>query len=274
MDCIMQTFERDYLDLVLQILNEGEEREGRNGKTKALFGTTLTFDLQEGFPLLTTRKMFYKGVLAEMAAFLRSPKMVQDFEAQGCNYWKQWQDDEHGNIRVDYGNKWIDFHGTNQLTNLIDGLRTKPHDRRHIISGWDPSNLSNLSLPCCHLLYQWYVREDKYLDMMWYQRSADTMIGIPADMILAGIMNILIAREVGLIPGRVKMVFGDTHIYEEHFNKAKDQIAIGQQLSSLVSTIKWHLLMRPGCDIYSFTADDLVITNYHPEEPIKYELKS
>ena len=151
-------FEQDYARLVRDILLTGDLRNTRNAPTIATFGKVLTvYDLMWGqFPILQGRKMYYKGVFGELAAFLKGPKTVKDFEREGCNYWFNWAE-EDGSLNVDYGNAWLDFNGVNQLEAVLESLRTDPTGRRHIITGWRPDNLHNLSLPCCHLLYQWYV---------------------------------------------------------------------------------------------------------------------
>lgn len=226
----MFNYEIEYAKLVSTILDLGEVRETRNARTKSVFGTTLHINmsnirnLSEGyFPLLQGRKMHYKGILGELAAMLRGPKHVQDFKDFGCNYWGQWADDD-GVLRLDYGNAWIDFNGFNQLEDVREKLMTNPTDRRMVISGWNPANLDNISLPCCHLFYQWYVRDNMYLDMIWYQRSADTMVGIPSDVVLAAAWNIALANDVGYRPGNITMLFGDTHIYEPHWDMAKSYL--------------------------------------------------
>lgn len=269
----MHQFETQYLDLVSDILEFGQEVKTRNGITKSLFGKVLDIDMSDNitFPLLESRKIFYKGVLGELAAFLRGPKTIKDFEDQGCNYWKKWGNPD-GTINIDYGNSWLNFNGVNQLNDLRTLLKEFPHDRRLLISGWNPGNLADLNLPCCHLLYQWYVRDTDYLDMIWYQRSADTMIGIPSDIVLAAAMNILLANNVGLKPGRIKMIFGDTHIYEEHFGLAKEQLYRYPKLGFEYPT--YMLSMPKLANMETFKADYLSIGDYYPLPAINYELKA
>lgn len=265
-------FELDYLDLVEELLVEGETRETRNGYTIAQFCKTLVIDMQgkNRLALLESRRMYPRGILGELAAFLRGPKTLADFESQGCNYWNKWSNPD-GTINVDYGNLWLDFDGVNQLAELKAKLKSNPTDRRLIVSGWNPGNLASLNLPCCHMLYQWYVREGNYLDMIWYQRSADTMIGIPSDIVLAQVLNILLANEVGLKPGRVNMVFGDTHIYNEHRRTAGALTSRRQFLSLQYPVYELH--MEPGQPIEEFTADMLTIHGYEPMAPMSFELK-
>jgi len=273
----MQQIEWQYVSLVRKILSSGERTEGRNGVTKSIFGATLDIDnLDTFFPLLMGRKIYYKGVLGELAAFLNKPQKLADFESRGCNYWSKWAD-ENGDLKVDYGNAWTDWNGINQLDELRDKLVNNPNDRRLIVSGWRPDKLEDLSLPCCHLLYQWHVSNDGKLNMIWYQRSADTMIGIPSDIVLAAAWNILLANEVGLKPGNIKMVFGDTHIYEEHYHAARAYIKQTTCNSALCNPKRpptYSLNLAKGTKIEDFMPDDLEIIDYEPCYPIKFELKA
>lgn len=261
-------FEKDYEALIEKILHTGEKKYGRNGNTYSVFGETLTIDLVHGFPLLSGRKIFYKGVFGELAAMLRGPKTIKDFEKYGCNYWKQWAQ-ENGDISIDYGNKWLDFNGYNQLASVIDKLQNNPNDRRMLVTGWDPSNLENLDLPCCHYAYQWYVRDESHLDMLWHQRSCDTMIGLPSDIVFAAAWNIMLANEVGLIPGKITMTLGDTHIYEEHTMVAYEYL--DRPKHRRLPT--WQLLSMEGDSHLEFTPEMLVIKDYTPNDILKFKLK-
>jgi len=268
-------FELDYIALIEDILENGERREGRNGTTISVFGRTFTVDMSDTpneFPLLLGRKMFYRGVFGEFAAFLRGPKNVKDFEDMGCNYWKQWEDNDDGDITVDYGNLWLDFDGVNQLDVLRESLKNNPMDRRMLISGWNPANLSKNSLPCCHLLYQWYVRDGDYLDMVWYQRSVDTMVGLPSDIILAAIWNVLLANECGYKPGKLIFNLGDTHIYEEHLPKIQEYKQNRHKATRSLPV--YGLGMVPGEKIENFTPDKIQIVDYNPGPVIKFEVKA
>jgi thymidylate synthase len=216
--------------------------------------------------------MFYKGIFGELAAMLRGPTCVVDFEKWGCNYWKDWAD-EDGSLRVDYGNAWLDYNGVNQLETLINTLKNNPMDRRMLITSWRPDKLDSLSLPCCHHTYQWYVRKGEYLDMKWEQRSADTMIGIPSDIVLAAVWNIMIANEVGLKPGRINMTFGDTHIYEEHWENA--QVYIDRVLSGNNPLHPLYMVhCMKGVKTTEFQPDFVKLCGYTPMEAIKFELKA
>jgi len=271
---MFEQFERDYRDLVQKILEVGEYRQGRNGNTFSIFGATLVVDMRDSnkCPLLIGRKMFYKGIFGEVAAMLRMPTHINDFKRWGCNYWDQWADKD-GNINIDYGNLWRNFNGVDQLSELIDKLKNNPTDRRLLITGWKPDNLDKLSLPCCHLLYQWYVTNDGYLDMMWYQRSAYTMIGIGSDIVFASVMNIIIANEVGLKPGKITFVFGDTHIYAEHLDGANQYIDQYYQVQTRSYPTYFYFGSADNRAI-SFEPDDLTIDLYNPGEAIKFEVKA
>lgn len=264
----MNYFEQEYMDLVELILNTGEYVKGRNGGVRKTFGHTLEIDMSytNTFPLLNTRHIYHKGILGELAAMFRGPKHLRDFEKWGCNYWKKWAKPD-GSINVDYGNAWFDH---NQFNRLIDNLKHNPHDRRMIINGWRPENLDNLDLPCCHFLYQWFVREETYLDMIWYQRSVDTMIGLPSDIVLAATWNILLANMVGLKPGKITMMLGDTHIYEEHFEGAYKFLKAFQYNRGYPT---YDLIAPPGMDIRMFEPSMLQIENYNPILKQTYELK-
>lgn len=214
----MELFEKQYVNLVSRVFNTGEVKAGRNGNTLSIFGASLAFDLQVEFPILRGRRMYFKGVLGELAAMLRQPKHLADFEKWGCNYWAKWAKPD-GSIAVDYGNTWFNFNGVDQIAMLRKALWNSPDSRRMVISGWRPG--AEVDLPCCHYAYQFYVRKSadgqEYLDMLWHQRSADTMIGVPSDAVFAAAWMIAICAEVKhLKPGRCFMTFGDTHIYEEH----------------------------------------------------------
>lgn len=260
-------YENAYAQLVREVLIEGEPRQTRNAPTSATFGKMLVVDsLCHGeFPILEGRKMFYKGVLGELAAFLKGPKTIKDFEDEGCNYWKKWGN-EDGTIRVDYGNLWLDFNGVNQLDSVLHSLATDPTGRRHIISSWKPDNIDGLSLPCCHLLYQWYVSNDGHLEMIWYQRSVDTMIGLPSDVILAAAWNIMMADYLKLTPGKLTFMLGDTHIYESHIGKVAEYL---HNVNHLKGDAPGYFYED---DLYSFNKDSIKLLGYEPLPPLQFEL--
>jgi thymidylate synthase len=274
MSTSLQHFELDYRELVKDILHNGIERQTRNAKTKSVFGRTLRVNVEPGeFPLLNGRKMFYKGIVGELAAFLKGPKTIKDFEDQGCNYWEKWGNPD-GTINVDYGNSWLDFNGVNQLDELVETIKKDPYGRRHIVTGWRPDKLKDLNLPCCHLLYQWYVRDQdgiRYLDMIWYQRSVDTMIGLPSDIILAYVLNLLVANDVKCVPGEIIMNLGDTHIYEPHYEGAQEYID-NVRVAYMDGRLQCprHEIVNSG--LKDFKPEDISIYGYNPMPKINFEL--
>ena len=261
--------ELKYRELVDEVLHNGELAKTRNGETRRLFAKVLVIDsLTKGeFPLLTGRKMFYKGVLGEFAAMIRKPKSVRDFEAQGCNYWKLWGDKD-GKLELDYGNAWLDWNGVNQLDYVIKSLVANPTDRRMLISGWRPDRVINneLSLPCCHYSYQFFLNKNGEIEMLWNQRSADVMIGIPSDIVFAATWLIALAKHTGYKPGKITMVFGDTHIYEEHIEGAKEYLNRDIFTSPVYKCTTTN--------IYDFKPDDLTIFDYMYNPAIKFKLKA
>jgi len=268
-------FETEYFKLVSRVLTYGYIIKGRNGFTRSLIGTQLQFDVSDyDFPLLNSRKYSYKGVLGEFAALLRGPKTLEDFIKFGCNYWAKWAEQDLS-INVDYGNAWLDFNGVNQLEWLVNEIKNNPSSRRLVISGWKPDNVINnkLSLPCCHYSYQFLVRNDE-LHIVWIQRSADVMIGIPADAVLAATWLIMLANECGLHPGTVTMQFADTHIYEEHIDQAKRLVEVFTEASSYAQPkVTWAIRSQQGSKLIDFVPTDLEIKYAPYGAPINFLLK-
>jgi len=269
-----ETFEDTmYIPLVNKILTSGEHKQSRAGNTKSLFAQTFTIDMQNSFPILSYRKMYLKPVLGELAALLRGPQNIKDFKVMGCNYWDKWAK-ENGDIKLDYGNAWINFNGVNQLQEVVNSLINNRNDRRMLVTGWRPDRLAELSLPCCHLLYQWYVSQNKYLDMIWYQRSADVMVGLPSDIMFASALNILLANQCGLVPRNITFVLGDTHIYENHFEPTKEYLDKARKNYKVrpLELCRKHWSINTEANINTFMPDMLEIYNYNPLEQIKFEL--
>jgi len=242
--------DHSYKELIQNVLDNGELRNTRNGITLGLFGTSLTIDLEyDLFPLVSLRRIYTKGIVGEFKGFLQDAKTVEEFESLGCPYWKLWAN-EDGSLNLDYPPR-------EQLDNVIDSIKNDPMSRRHIINLWDHTHLDELSLPCCHFNYQFYVRDNGKLDMIWTQRSVDVAVGMPSDFVLAALYVKHICNETGLVPGRITMNFGDTHIYQEHIEDIKEMIK------------------RPSCETpIAWEYDgELTYDNYNPNEPIKFLLK-
>lgn len=265
---MLNNWELQYAALVAKIISYGELKKTRNGYTKSVFGEVLKVDTQDGFPILKGRKVYYKGVFGEVAAMLKNAQSAQEFRDKGCNYWDTFVD-EQGKLNLDYGRVWRNFEGYNQLAVLRDTIKNNPNDRRMIITSWKPDNLDKLSLPCCHILYQWYVRDNNILDMTWYQRSVDTMIGLPSDIIFATVFNMLLANEQNMVSGKITFMLGDTHIYKEHFNNAQHYL---NSVNSIANFDKVKVKLNSKANADNFEVDMLQLLNYKPIDTIKFKL--
>ena len=252
-----ESIDNAYRDLGKKIITEGEWREGRNGRTLSLFGTQMKYDLANGFPLLNMRRLYPKGMIGEFISFLEDAKTVEEFERNGCPYWKLWAED-NGDLILDYPPR-------EQLDYVIDLIKNEPGSRRMIIDLWNPENRGKLSLDPCHTQYQFSVRNGK-LHMIWTQRSVDFAIGAPSDFVVAALYVITIANETGLEPGEITFNFGDTHLYEEHVvNFAK-----------LLSKTVYNPGINYECTATTkdFGLDSLTLFNYRPNDPVKFLLKA
>jgi len=251
------SIDREYYLLGRKILDTGIWQEGRNGKTLSIFGTTMKYDLANGFPLLNMRKIFYKGVVGEFKSFLEDAKTLAEFEANGCGFWKLWAE-EDGTLKLDYPPR-------HQLQYVIDLIKNEPQSRRIIIDLWNPESIGKLSLEPCHTQYQFSVREGN-LDMIWTQRSVDFAIGAPSDFILAALYTITLANECNLKPGEITFNFGDTHLYVEHIEEFTNL------LNRPFSSIGTCYTLTDS--IKEFKLDSLEIINYIPNPPVKFLLKA
>jgi len=268
----MRYFEHQYCQLVEMIIDHGEHRQTRNASTRSIFGQMLDVYVgQELFPLITGRRMYPNGVFGELAAMLRRPTHVEDFKKWGCNYWDSWGDSD-GFINVDYGNAWFDFNGVDQIAELKHNLQRNPTNRRMMISGWRPDRLNDLSLPCCHYNYQFYVTADKQLHMLWSQRSVDMMVGLPSDIVFAAAWLIAIANEFGLIPGKISFALGDCHIYEQHVDGAMRYLDQAHSLSNADSEVAYRYMAPAGADFCTFDPQNLVLSLHNAMPSIRFDL--
>jgi len=247
----MKHIDEIYADLVNEVMKEGTVRETRNGETVSIFGTSIKFDIAEtGLPLLSLRKIFTKGVVGEFKGFLQDAKTVEEFRALGCPYWDLWAD-EDGKLELDYPPR-------EQWDALIEGIKNDPGSRRHMINVWNHERLDELSLPCCHFNYQFYVR-DGFIDMIWTQRSLDVAVGLPSDLILSALYLSEIGRQTGLKPGTVRMNFGDTHIYKEHWIPIAAMINHRQYNTQKID--------------FWWDGEELTFDNYMPHDRVDFLLK-
>lgn len=265
--------ENQYKALIQRIIRKDHTKVGRNGTTSSIFGQMLSVNLQQdGFPIISGRKMNYRGVFGELAAMLKMADTVKGFEDEGCNYWNQWADKD-GKLDLDYGKAWRDYNGIDQLQEVINLLLKDRNSRRVIMTGWRPDRLEEISLPCCHLLYQWYVRDGHKLDMIWYQRSVDVMVGLPSDMIFAAALNTLIAKQTGLTPSRIIFMLGDCHIYKAHYQTDEDKCPIETYLEASKSNKSVGVSINPAATIDNFNVDSIQLHDYFPNPTINFEVQ-
>lgn len=258
---------KSYLDLGKKILEEGYDKSDRTGTgTRSLFGERLVFDLTQGFPLLTTKRVHFKSVIHELLWFLRGESNLSYLHDHNVSIWDEWADDE-GELGRIYGVQWRswqtpDGSTIDQISDLITGLKTNPHSRRHIVSAWNVGEISQMALPPCHILFQFYVAGDS-LDCQLYQRSADYFLGVPFNIASYALLTHMVAQVVGLRARRFIHTFGDVHIYTNHFEQVHTQLA--RQPRSLPT-----LLLNPEVkDILDYTYSDISVEGYDPHPTIR-----
>lgn len=247
----------NYLNLLRDVMKNGRERKDRTGVgTRGVFGRTLSFDLTEGFPAITVKKLYFKSVVAELAGFFEGTTSAARMRELGTKIWdanansKVWLNNVHNSGPDDlghiYGYLWNNFHGVNQLNLLIDTLISNPTDRRMVVTAWDPSERAQC-LPPCHIFWQVYVRDDNYLDLCFYMRSVDLFLGLPFDIASYALLQHIIAQQVDLVPGQLIVNMGDTHIYKNHY----------KQVERVCNRTPFPL---PWLDLW----DGSTINNFHP----------
>jgi len=267
----MMNNEKEYLKLLKKTLKKGEYREDRTGVgTYSLFGEKMEFDLQKGFPLLTTKKMSFKLIAHELLWFLSSSSNVEDLHKHGVYFWDPWAD-RTGELGPIYGVQWRSWHRNiedrdefiDQIDHVITELKNNPNSRRHIVSAWNVGELEYMNLPPCHLLFQFYVDNENRLHCQLYQRSADMFIGVPFNIASYALLTHMIAQVVECDVGTFTHVLGDTHIYSNHIKQVKTQL---KRFTAPLPKIE----LNPDIDdIDDFTIDDIKLMGYHPAPPIK-----
>lgn len=214
-----------YLDLVRDILENGEDREDRTGTgTRSIFGTQTKYDLRQGFPLLTTKKVLFTGIVRELLWFLRGSTNIHDDLAEHTPIWNAWAD-ENGELGPIYGHQWRNWGGMgiDQIQGAIDQIKDNPDSRRILVSAWNVGDLPAMKLPPCHLLFQFYVAKGR-LDCQLYQRSADVALGVPFNIASYALLMIMIAQECDLEPGIFTHTLGDAHLYLNHLDGIREQL--------------------------------------------------
>lgn len=250
--------EMQYLNIAQRILFDGCERTDRTGTgTLSVFGERMEFDLSRGgFPLLTTKRVFWKGVVEELLWFLRGCTSARQLSEKGVKIWDHYQRDDLGPI---YGAQWI-----RQLPQVLEGLKSCPNSRRHVVSAWNVAELHKMTLPPCHMVYQFYVDHEQRLSCQMYQRSADWALGVPFNMASYALLTLMVAQVCGYEPGRLVMVFGDTHLYLNHLEGMREQVT---RVPTAFPVVK---LNKEVTNLWNFTSDDIVLEGYEPQKGIKF----
>ncbi len=261
---------KQYLELLDNILKNGDEKGDRTGTgTKNLFGTMNTYDLSVGFPLLTTKKMFWKGVVYELLWFLRGETNIKFLVDNGVHIWDEWAD-EHGELGPVYGKQWRKWRcsdGTHkdQISDVISQIKNNPNSRRLIVSAWNVEDVDKMKLPPCHCFFQFDVTNGK-LSCCLYQRSADTFLGVPFNIASYALLTHMVAQVTGLSVGHFTHMIGSAHIYKNHYAQVQEQLA---RTPRTLPTLK---IVRPVSDIFDFRYDDFVLENYDPYPAIKADI--
>jgi thymidylate synthase len=258
---------KQYHDLLQHLLDHGVYKSDRTGTgTYSVFGHQMRFDLNEGFPLLTTKKLHTKSIIHELLWFLKGDTNIAYLKENGVSIWDEWADD-NGNLGPVYGYQWRswpnpDGTSTDQITKLIEGLKRNPDSRRHIVSAWNPSFIDQMALPPCHCLFQFYVADGK-LSCQLYQRSCDTFLGVPFNIASYALLTMMIAQVCDLKLGDFVWTGGDVHLYSNHVEQAK------LQLSRDIRTLPTLKINPEVKDLFAFKYEDFTLENYDPHPHIK-----
>ena len=258
---------RSYLQLLQDVLGNGSDRSDRTGVgTRSLFGRQLRFDLSEGFPCLTTKKLHLRSIVYELLWFLRGETNIGWLKAHGVSIWDEWADAE-GDLGPVYGHQWRNWRSASgetidQIAWVENEIRTNPDSRRLIVSAWNPGDLHRMALPPCHLLFQFYVAGGR-LSCQLYQRSADLFLGVPFNIASYALLTMMMARVTDLEPGDFVHTFGDVHLYRNHFDQAREQLS---RQPRRLPTMKIH--SRPK-SVLEYRFEDFELVGYDPHPHIK-----
>ncbi len=261
---------QQYLELMRHILEHGERRGDRTGTgTRSIFGHQMRFDLSAGFPAVTTKKLYMKGVVHELLWFLRGETNVRALQAHNVTIWDEWADAQ-GELGPVYGAQWRSWGahregapGIDQLAQVIDALRRDPESRRHVVSAWNVDALPMMALAPCHVMFQFYVSRGERLCCQLYQRSGDVFLGVPFNIASYALLTHMIAQVVGLQPGEFIHTLGDAHLYENHLEQAR------QQLEREPRPLPTLWLDPSVTRLEDFTPAHIVLKDYAPHPPIK-----
>jgi thymidylate synthase len=256
-----------YLDLLERVLENGADRADRTGVgTRSVFGHQMRFDLAEGFPLLTTKKLHLRSIVHELLWFLRGDTNIAYLKEHGVSIWDDWAD-EKGDLGPVYGYQWRswpapDGRHIDQIANVVEQIKTNPMSRRLIVSAWNPALVDEMALPPCHCLFQFYVADGR-LSCQLYQRSADIFLGVPFNIASYALLTMMVAQVTGLKPGEFVHTLGDAHLYANHFEQAREQLARPPRALPKME-------LNPQVDdIFGFTYEDFTLKDYDPHPHIR-----
>lgn len=259
---------KQYQDLLRRILQEGVTKTDRTGTgTISVFGNQMRFDLQQGFPLLTTKKLHLKSIIYELLWFLKGDTNVRYLQEHGVRIWNEWADPETGDLGPVYGHQWRSWPdakgGTiDQISQVVDLIKYHPDSRRMLVSAWNPAEVDQMALPPCHCLFQFYVADGR-LSLQLYQRSADTFLGVPFNIASYALLCMMMAQVCGLQPGEFVHTTGDTHLYLDHLDQAR------LQLTREPRPLPRMVINPEVKDIFSFRYEDFSLQDYDPWPHIK-----
>ena len=257
---------RNYLNLVEKIINEGVDREDRTGTgTRSIFGEQLRFDLENNFPLLTTKKVHLKSIIYELLWFIKGETNIKFLKDNKVTIWDEWADQD-GELGPVYGSQWRswpthDGKKVDQLTQVIESIKNNPNSRRHIVSAWNVSLIDEMALPPCHILFQFYVADGK-ISCQLYQRSADVFLGVPFNIASYALLTMMIAQVCNLKPKEFILTLGDAHLYHNHLDQAK------LQLEREPKKLPRLEINKDVKDLFDFSYEDFKIQEYDPHPAI------
>ncbi|RZL03803.1 MAG: thymidylate synthase [Pedobacter sp.] len=258
---------KQYLDLMQYVLDHGTQKHDRTGTgTISTFGYQMRFNLQDGFPMVTTKKLHLKSIIHELIWFLSGDTNISYLKENGVRIWDEWADAD-GNLGPVYGSQWRSWpspDGTHidQITNVINSIKNNPDSRRLIVSAWNVAEIENMALPPCHAFFQFYVADGK-LSCQLYQRSADIFLGVPFNIASYALLTMMVAQVCGLEAGDFVHTLGDAHLYNNHIDQARLQLSRDQR------PLPAMRINKDVKDIFSFTFEDFTLENYDPHPHIK-----
>lgn len=253
---------QQYLDLMRHVLEHGTVKTDRTGTgTRSVFGWQMRFDLAQGFPVLTTKKLHLRSIIVELLWFLRGDTNIAWLKEHGVSIWDEWAD-ENGDLGPVYGAQWRswptpDGRHIDQISELLAGLRNNPDSRRHIVSAWNPAEIPSMKLPPCHALFQFYVADGR-LSCQLYQRSADIFLGVPFNIASYALLTMMVAQVCGLQPGEFVHTLGDAHLYSNHLEQAQ------LQLTRAPRPLPTMWINREVTDLFAFRPEDFRLDGYDP----------